>query len=304
MSQKLRNEENLRRISRINDSIPGKTSAIPGEKDLPINPDLTQSQWYEQASGSERQVKELTSKGMHYLKGLELEKAKIAFEKVYELKPYTYCWQYGIVLFYLEEYYEAAECFAKNAKIFESRFGSPASEERIWRDACELKIVKNLQNGKYHENNDSGVFVAQIDDAEEGGNYSILEQQTEIRKVVRISRDLFASSIQNDLSNEALARGKLRSICGEYEPNSDEAGNNKVSRNDALTMKVDKKMWRLSSWFYLGLHYDVLGEADASKDCMKMALRQCATSFGNGNDGKCFFLIGMQWNNRCRCCWC
>lgn len=41
-------------------------------------------------------------------------------------------------------------------------------------------------------------------------------------------------------------------------------------------------MWKLNSWYYLGLHYDVLGDNESSKECMKMALRQCIS--GNGND--------------------
>ena len=45
---------------------------------------------------------------------------------------------------------------------------------------------------------------------------TILGQLKDTQKVNRIVSDLFSSSIDHDLSNEALARGKLRSICGEY----------------------------------------------------------------------------------------
>lgn len=296
-AQQIRHEENLRRLSRVNDNKPGQTSAIPGEKDLPLNPAQTQAEWYNQASQDERKVKELTSKGMEYLRGLQIEKARDAFEHVYQVKPYTYCWQYGIVLFYLGEYYSAAECFAKNAKIYESKFGIIASEERIWRDACELKIVHaseitkkklkdQLQKQQIDDNNDGNGDNNENDDTidmkvvkiKKTLDDPILGQLKETRKVMRIVSDLFSSSIDHDLSNEALARGKLRSICGEYE------NANKNNGIKAALMTADKKMWRLSSWFYLGLHYDVLDDVDASKECMKMALRQCGSTFGNGDD--------------------
>ena len=122
-----------------------------------------------------------------------------------------------------------------------------------------------------------GLDVAQIIDNDDE---IMIERPKETRKVIRIARDLFESSVQHDLSNEVLARAKLRSICGEYESNMD-------SRNkNTIPFKGDKKMWRLSSWYYLGLHYDVLDDVEASKDCMKMALRQCASSFGNGDDSE------------------
>jgi hypothetical protein len=38
----------------------------------------------------------------------------------------------------------AADLFVRNAETFESKFGSPASEEQIWRDACELKFLNSM----------------------------------------------------------------------------------------------------------------------------------------------------------------
>ena len=203
------------------------------------------------------------------------------------------------------EYHSAAECFAKNAKIYESKFGTIASEERIWRDACELKILhadamtkkkmkarfKKQQSNEEHGDNDEdtsvnginnnkGTITMKVAKINKTFNDPILGQLKETRKVIRIASDLFSSSIDHDLSNEALARAKLRSVCGEYES---------ASKNDGIKgalITADKKMWRLSSWFYLGLHYDVLDDVDASKECMKMALRQCGSAFGNGDDSK------------------
>ncbi len=287
-SQRIRYEEEQRRISRRNENIPGKTSAIPNAQDLPLNIDKTQNEWYNQASSSEKQIKEYTDAGMRYLKGLELEKANDAFDKVFELKPNSYCWQAGIVKFYLNQYHDAAECFVNCAHVYESRFGMFASEERIWRDACELKIkhlglasskktsMKKRGESNNNENRDGRELSFNVAQMRRDDDDVSFGQIKETRKVVRIAKELFSSSIKHDLSNEALARGKLRSICGEYDSNS----------SSTLPFKMDKKMWRLNSWFYLGLHYDVLDDKDSSKDCMKMALRQSASSFGNGDDSK------------------
>ena len=44
-------------------------------------------------------------------------------------------------------------------------------------------------------------------------------------------------------------------------------------------------MYKLHSLFYLGLHYDALGQEYESKQCMKMALKTCADSIsGNSQD--------------------
>ncbi len=259
---------------------------------------------------------------MNYLRGLQLENAKEAFDEVYKIKPYAYCWQKGVVEFYLGYYYDAAECFAHNANLYESKFGIVASEERIWRDACQLKIEnsvlkqkqklreqrrrrKNRRKKRNGDNdyNDTDVsrengrendvetpVVAQINNKNEN---SILGPR-ETRKVIRIARDLFSSSVDHDLSNEALARAKLRSICGEYD-NTDTNTNTNLSsssssRSRSTTFRADKKMWRLNSWYYLGLHYDVLDDDVASRDCMKMALRQCASA-GHADDSKSFVIV-------------
>lgn len=281
-SQRARREEERRRTERQNEAMPGKTSAIPGAKDYEINVHKTENEWLNQASGSEREVKEFTTKGLEALRMLKLEEADAAFDSVYRLKPHAYCWQAGVVKFYLGDLHNAAECFAHNAALYESRFGQTASEERIWRDACELKIVNSPTSSKGRKRAGSlstplktedglDLPIAQVRER----NEDALLGPKETRKVIRIARDLFSSSIDEDLSNVALARAKLRSVCGAYDNSNNDSGGPRV--------KADKKMWRMNSWYYLGLHYDVLGDVASSRDCMKMALRQCASS-GNSND--------------------
>ena len=92
--------------------------------------------------------------------------------------------------------------------------------------------------------------------------------KSEMRKVIRITRDLFEASVSHDDLRVILSRAKLRSIGGTF--------------NDKQPM-VDRKMWKLNSWYYLGLHYDALGSLEESKKCMKMALWLCPSS-GNGSD--------------------
>lgn len=87
------------------------------------------------------------------------------------------------------------------------------------------------------------------------------------RKVLRIARDLFAATLEGNQGAEMLARAKLRAICG--------------SPDDKP--RFDPKQWRLTAWFYLGLHYDVIGDEKASRECMKNALRLCPSS-GKADD--------------------
>ncbi len=313
-SQKITSEYNANRLSRLHENIPGKTSAIPGSQNLPINPIQTQTEWYNQASTYDKLKKEYIGKALDYVKGLQLEKAKECYDYVlYELNNENnnnydhnqqqqqqqqqqhncYCWQYGIVLFYLGYYHHAAEIFVYNCKLYESKFGIVASEERLWRDACELKI-RSVDPSSLLDNDLKKMKIAQLDSSNvvdggssgNDGSASDLLLMQETRKVLRIARDLFSSSIQGDLGNEVLSRGKLRSICGEYDNNNSSNNANNNSNNKKGIMKTDKKMWRLSSWYYLGLHYDVIGDYKSSKDCMKMALRQCVSSFGNGDDSE------------------
>lgn len=272
-AEKARREEEQRRKGRAFDAVPGKTSAIPGAKDFEINVQRTQLDWNDQASGSEREVREYTSKGLQALKMLQLEEADEAFNIVYQMKPHAYCWQAGVVKFYLKDYYGAAEIFAKNAMYYETKFGEMASEERIWRDACELKLLCEMYKQKVkYKGRDLDPPAFRIPDTD-----GVRPKET--RKVLRIASDLFSSTVENDLSTTVLARAKLRSICGEYDgvDGTQNESDRKIQRN-----KIDRKMWRLNAWYYLGLHYDVTGDTEESKNCMKMAIRQCIG--GNGSD--------------------
>ena len=51
--------------------------------------------------------------------------------------------------------------------------------------------------------------------------------------------------------------------------------NNNSPNNTNKPFVLDRKMWKLSAWFYLGLHYDALGIDDEAKRCMTMALAMC-----------------------------
>jgi SAP domain len=185
---------------------------------------------------------------------------------VFHLKPGAYLWQAGIVKFYLDDIDGAGKIFARAAEIYESRFGSPATEERIWRDACELKYLsivgKNHRKDLKDENNRISALIPTIKDMESSNDLFSMES----RKVFRLARDLFSSTVSADKSGELLARAKLRSI----------AGSDKSPR-------LDPKMWKLHSWYFLGLHHDCVGDVDESKKCMKMAL-QLGPSSGKSED--------------------
>lgn len=255
------------------ENIPGKTSAIPGAKDFEINVAQTEQKWFAQADDIERKVREFTAKGMNAFKMLRLDEAALAFDMVYKLNPNAYCWHYGIVLFYLGKYYDAARLFSHNAKQCESKFEIPASEERIWYNACCLKVRGKSSDGKQKQKRRKKLGEEVIVPMEESKGAI-----HETRKIIRIARDLFEASVMGDGSSVALARAQLHSVAATgANPNS------KPRVAGTLGSNIDRKMWKLSAWFYLGLHYDSLGEEEESKKCIKMALRQCITS-GNGVD--------------------
>ena len=285
-SARERRNEELRRLTRSDDVVIGKTSAKADANDYALDPDRTESEYLGQATALEREVSVQTDRGLQCLKFLDLDEADEAFDKVYELKPDAYAWQAGVVKYYRDELLDAARCFASNAATYETRFAAmdlPASEEWIWRDACQLRALSSSRvrtkgvrkgrgaDGLYAQMYDDIVATTAprldaLDEKEEGENGGETPSR-ETRKIIRIVRDLFRGSIDSDPSAVALNRAKLRSITGEY--------------GSAPT--ADRKKWKLSSWFYLGLHYDAVGEADEARSCMKMALRQGQSS-GNGED--------------------
>lgn len=260
---KERRDEDARRQLRKTDVVIGKTSAMAGARDYPIDPKSTEEAWMKQASNLEQKVYRQTEVGMEMLKMLRVEEAVAAFDAVFQLKPNVYCWQAGIARFYMGDWIGAAEIFCASAKIYESKFGSPASEERIWRDACELKYLTSLSKKEKEamvENGGVKEVIPQVKEFERSPDSTV-----ETRRVFRIAKDLFAASVTDDSVGLVLSRAKLRSICGTFEANP----------------RADRKMWKLNSWFYLGLHYDALGQVDDSKSCMKMAMRMCPNIKGS-----------------------
>ena len=260
-SQQARREEERRKLERIDEVIPGQTSAVPGEKDFPLQVQATQEQWMQQASAVEQQVFQLTEEGLQCLKDMRLSEASAAFDAVFELKPNAYVWQAGIARFYLGDLDGAADVLARCASTFESRFGEPASEERIWRNACILKKYYSMSKKQRKE-------FGPTPNALEGVLASIPEKETtaellrsERRKVVRVTHDLFSASTDLNHLDTIVARAQLRSMGGVVLP--------------GFQPQMDQKMWKIQAWFYMGLHYDTLGMDDESKRCLKTALRLC-----------------------------
>jgi len=253
-SQIARRLEEQRRADRRDESVPGLTSAISGSTNFEMNATVTEGQWNQQASENEQQVRKYTSEAFEAIKMLRLEEAEEAFDNVYKLRPNAYCWQAGLVKFYLGDFCKAAYFFSKNAATFEEKFGLPASEERIWRDACDLK-TRNSLIMKERESSD----IPKIPNAEEGESAALRDS----RPVMKITRDLFSASVEGDLSAVEMKRAELLAIC---------------NRNDKVAPLKESNIWKLSSWFYLGLHYDVIGQHEDSKACMEKAIKQCIES--------------------------
>ena len=276
-SERERREEEVRRKERKDDVVINRTSAKKDAIDYPINPQATTEQYLQQATQIEQQIFQLTEQGMDALKYLQLEDADECFDRVFELKPNAYLWQAGIVKFYLGDIVEAGQIFQRCAEIFESKFGgSPASEERIWRDACELKILNSMSSVKRKQLDEDGGIETIIppiadpdDDNDDDDDDDFMAfTKTENRKAIKLIRDLFEASIEDNRPAEVLARARLMSMGA-----SPSAG----------VVKADFKMRKLNSLYYLGLNYDVMGEKKESKKCMKMALKLSPSS-GKSSD--------------------
>ena len=139
-AERERRAESKRRKERKGDVVIGKTSALPDAVNFEIDVRDTERQLYESSDKLEQEVRRLSDLGLTSLKMGDLESAKDSFDQVFALKPTVYLWQAGLALYYLGDVHKAAESFTNNAHIFEGRFGEQASEERIWRDACELRL--------------------------------------------------------------------------------------------------------------------------------------------------------------------
>ncbi len=256
-----RREEDKRRRERIEDVVPGKTSAINGATDYSIDIDSTREQFLRQASRTEQEIYQKTELGMEMIRTFRLDEASKAFDRVFELKSNAYLWQAGVVQFYLGNLDRAQDIFTRCASIYETRFGELASEERIWRHASILKklSIMNRKDRKTLFQNYEGDTRFNFPTNE---NVDV-SNKVEGRKVIRIALELFQSSVDDDLVSTVVSRGKLRAIGGSFQD---------------LLPTIDKKFWKISSWYFLGLHYDVLGDFRASKMCMKAALRLCPSS--------------------------
>ena len=293
-SDRERRDEERRRNERKDDVVIGKTSAKRGESDYVLDPKATEEEYLRQASNVEQEIFYLTEQGMellntvcssfvtdrecihmmfiltlgyHFIIQFELEDADRAFDKVFELRPNAYLWQAGIVKFYLGNLRDAADIFARNARTYESKFGCQATEERIWRDACELKFL-NLLPRKERKDLTKGQDVSSlIKSIPDFKSDDILSMES--RRVLKVTQNLFSATVGSDKSEEILTRAKLRSLCGED--------------NTKTPITPDRKMWKLNAWFYLGLHFDVIGETQESQNCMKMALKLCP-SIGKSKD--------------------
>ncbi|CAJ1945368.1 unnamed protein product [Cylindrotheca closterium] len=262
-SSRERREEENRRKKRKDDVVIGKTSAKKGEKDYALDPEATEQEFLRQASNIEQKVFLMTSNGKKLLNSLRLEEADKAFDSVLELKPNVYLWQAGIVKFYLGNIGEAGEIFVRNAQRYETKFGLQGSEERIWRHACELKLLYSMsvsERKTLKKNKNIGALIPSIPEFKRDDIFA-----KETRQVVKITRDLFESSVEGNFPNEILSKAQLLFF----------------ARGGTSTH--DRKLWKLTAWYYLGLYNDVTGNVDESRKCMKMALKLCPSS-GKSDD--------------------
>lgn len=279
-SDRERRDEDRRRKERKDDVVIGKTSAKRDATDYPIDPEATEREYLLRASREERLVHQYTEEGMNAMKSLRLELANKYFDKVFEVRPEAYLWQAGIVKFYLGDTIGASRIFAKNAIHFETKFGpmgmGPASEERIWRNAAELKYVCSLKRSERKEfllAKEEGTVstITQIDDGDDDDDIGV-----ETRKVHRLAREMFDASADQRKSVEVVARAKLLSFAG----NDDKAKNSKSSNN---FVSQDIKKRKLNACYFLALHYDVMGDVDESKKWIKTAFKLC-TNAGKSSD--------------------
>jgi len=244
-SKSERRKEEKRRLERKEDVVIGKTSAIPDEVDFEIDASKTEAILLETNDLKEKEVIVQTNQGLDFFRMLQLEKARKSFDRVYELKENAYIFQAGITLFYLDEIEMAGNVFVKSGITYETKFGLDATEERIWRDICELTLLSRMTKKEIklaNENNALPVIPV----------IPSLKKSLETRKVLKLAYKLCRASIQNNMFEVISYRAKLFSI--------------------AIKGKLDTKRWKFHSWYFLGLHYDAIGNTEQSRFCMKRAM--------------------------------
>ena len=91
----------------------------------------------------ERQIQGASRSGAAFLRQGDLEGALEQFDRAQQLsKNSRYEWHRGICLYYLDRFDDARVDFVENALRYEERFFEPASEERLFAQACALRGVK------------------------------------------------------------------------------------------------------------------------------------------------------------------
>lgn len=285
-SDRERRDADRRRKERKDDVVIGKTSAKRDAVDYPINPEATEQEYLRKASKEERLVHQFTDEGMNAMKSLRLGLANKCFDKVFEVRPNAYLWQAGIVKFYLNDMKGAADIFARSASYYETKFGpmgmGPASEERIWRNASEMKyfysLSKNARKQFLLDKQEGNSPIAQIPDDESGDGDDVDESRmgTETRLVHRLARELFDASVDQKIPIEVVARAKLLSFAGND-------GKQPTLSSSRSGQSQDIKKRKLNACYFLALHYDVTGDKEESKKWIKVAFKLCINA-GKSSD--------------------
>ena len=279
-SDRKKRDEYHHRKKRKDDVEIGKTSAKRDAIDYPIDPKATEREYLLKASKEERLIHKYTDDGIDAMKALRLDLANQYFDKVFELRPQAYLWQAGIVKFYLHDIKGAADVFARNAMYFEKKFGpmgmGPASEERIWRNAAELKYFTSLEKSRqkqfFLDKQEGNSPIAQIQENESNDGDNTIGFEN--RKVYRLARELFDASTNQQRSAEVVSRAKLVSLAGK---------NRKSAASNAAGILQDIKKHKLNASYFLALHYDVTGDNEESKKWMKTAFKLCSNA-GKSSD--------------------
>lgn len=247
--------------------------------------EATEQEYLRKCSKEERLVHQFTDEGMEAMKSLRLDLANKCFDKVFEVRPNAYLWQAGIVKFYLNDIKGAADIFARSASHFETKFGpmgmGPASEERIWRNAVELKYVYSLRKNARKQflldkQEGKATPIAQISDNDESGDD---EMGSETRMVHRLARELFDASVDQKIPVEVVARAKLLSFAG-----NDGKQQLTPTSSSGSGVSKDIKKRKLNACYFLALHYDVTGDKEESKKWIKVAFKLCTNAAGKSAD--------------------